>query len=493
MLTDISSLIRKVTIGSAVIIETVSFCLLVSFSRRFVSGNESIYLVLISVIAGLSFVPLIRKTRNIIDMNFFPEYSERKEKLARFSQEILLCKSFTEFNQIILDNIFTAFKITRSYLFLWNDERKFFSLQFETAWGTFIDKHKTTELDLENPIIKYLQTNAYLLLDDIRKDFSSNHNQRALSLAILEIDATLCIPVMFNEKLVGVFIFGDKESGLSYSKEDIKALSVFSSHTAVAVEHINLNKRWSQEVTHASQVDKILHTYMSSSVADEVLRHVDHAQNWKGEKRHATILISDLRGFTHLSEKYPPEEIVRTLNDYFSEMIESIMQSGGTVDKFMGDAILAVFGVPKPLVESETSAVLCALEMHKRLKKLNQYRKADGLFTLQMGIGIAAGDVVAGNIGSSKRMEYTVIGNAVNTAYRLQSIATSGKIMVTNKILDKVFNKVRYDRLPPIVIKGNSQSMEVIEILGIKNDPLISAGLDPDVIDLPIFNKEAQQ
>src|SRR3989338_5713042 len=102
--------------------------------------------------------------------------------------------------------------------------------------------------------------------------------------------------------------------------------------------------------------------------------------------------MSDLRGFTHLWERHSPEEIVQTLNEYFSEMIEIIMQSGGTVDKFMGDAILAVFGVPKALPESEKSAVQCALEMHECLKRLNQHRKSDGLFTLQMGIGIAAGD-----------------------------------------------------------------------------------------------------
>jgi adenylate cyclase len=174
-------------------------------------------------------------------------------------------------------------------------------------------------------------------------------------------------------------------------------------------------------------------------------------------------------------------------------MVEVIMQNGGTVDKFMGDAILAVFGVPKPLPESEKAAVQCALEMHACLKKLNRKRNSDGLFTLEMGIGIAAGDVVAGNIGSDKRMEYTVIGDAVNTASRLQSIATSGKILVTNRILDKVMDVVQYRKLPPVPIKGKRQPMEVIEILSLKKTAQPSAPSDPSIIEFPILKKKAEQ
>ena len=187
-----------------------------------------------------------------------------------------------------------------------------------------------------------------------------------------------------------------------------------------------------------------------------------------GERWHSTILISDLRGFTNLFEKLSPEEIVKILNSYFEEMTEIILDNGGTVDKFMGDSILAVFGIPKPLLESEKTAVLCALKMQSCLNSLNQKRTAKGQFGLEMGIGIAAGDVIAGNIGSNKRMEYTVIGNAVNTAYRLQSIAGRGAIMTTNRVLDKIVDIVEYRKLPPQLIKGSNQPIEIVEITGLK-------------------------
>jgi adenylate cyclase len=134
----------------------------------------------------------------------------------------------------------------------------------------------------------------------------------------------------------------------------------------------------------------------------------------------------------------------------------------------MGDSILAVFGVPRPLINSEKMAVTCAIQMRKCLDDLNAKREAKGLYPLEMGIGIAAGDVIVGNIGSKKRMEYTIIGNAVNTAYRLQGLAGSGKIMITNRVLDKVIDLVVFEKLPAQVIKGNSYPIEIIEILGMK-------------------------
>ena len=488
VLMDISFHTRRVFIGSAFLLEAVAYYLVAAYLNRLLHVDSHLYLAVISMVGGLLAVPLARATTKGIDQAFFPEFFEREEKLASLGQEILRCKSSVEFNQIILDKIFNSFRITRSYLYLWNEEKKSFRIQSETLWGSFVMIHKTADILPNQPIPKYLETSSYLLLDDIRRDNAPVYDQRALSLEMLEMGVSLCIPVRYGSKMTGLFLFGDKESGLPYSKEDIKALSLLAGHTGIAAENIDLSKRWSQEASHASQVDKILHTYMSSSVADEVLSHANHDQGWKGEKRHATILMSDLRGFTHLSERYTPEEIVHTLNDYFTVMIETIMENGGTVDKFMGDAILAVFGVPKPIPESEKSAVICGLQMHDCLKRLNRRREADNLFTLQMGIGIAAGDVVAGNIGSNKRREYTVIGDAVNTASRIQAIASSGKILVTNKILDKVTDIVRYERMAPIVIKGKSHPMEIIEISGHIKDLRGGTMSDPDIIELPLFS-----
>jgi adenylate cyclase len=127
------------------------------------------------------------------------------------------------------------------------------------------------------------------------------------------------------------------------------------------------------------------------------------------------------------------------------------------------------------------------------LKKLNRKRAEEGAFMLGMGVGIAAGDVIAGNIGSDKRMEFTVIGDAVNTASRLQSIAASGKILVTNRILDKVEGLVEYSKLPPVPLKGKSEPMDVIEILHLKDAVPDSDAADPSIINLPLFDRKAHR
>lgn len=494
MLADISYLTRRVLIWSGILaVMGFIFGLTsvgISILNDFIKINTTIILTVVSVIIGTTIQPIYSRIKRIIDRTFFPEYFDRKEKLSRLGQEIALAKDSAEFNRIILESIFSSFKIVKSSFFTLDETQKAYVLQSASGWGLHLASNATTKISLDHTIPKHLETRQYLLLDDIRRDFSANMDQKGLSLAMLELDGMLCIPIRSSSKLLGFFILGDKESGLPYGKEDLSTLKTLANHTTIALENIDLTRRWNKEVTHSSQMDKILHTYMSSSVADEVLRRVDQAQNWKGDRRHATILMSDLRGFSNLSERYTPEEIVNTLNEYFSVMIEVVMSSGGTVDKFMGDAILAVFGVPKPLPESESAAVKCALDMHECLTKLNQKRADDKLFTLDMGIGIAAGDVVAGNIGSDKRMEYTVIGDAVNIASRLQSMASSGKVLVTSNVLDKVSQIVEYHKLPPVTIKGKRKSMEIAEILSLKGGAAHSEG---QIIDLPLFQQRKAQ
>lgn len=187
----------------------------------------------------------------------------------------------------------------------------------------------------------------------------------------------------------------------------------------------------------------------------------------KGKKMHAAILISDLRGFSKLFNEVSLEEIVQILNIYFTEMIKIIMRNKGSVDKFMGDSILAVFSSNVNKVSCEQWAVNSAIEMEKRHNELNNARKQAGLFTLSMGIGIAAGEVLLGDIGSQKHMERTVIGDAVNLAAQLQAVA-GDSIVTTNKVLSKIADLVEYKELNSIPIKGMEEPMEVIQILGYK-------------------------
>lgn len=498
-LADISSLSRRVFIYSVFFIAMLlvsgqSYLVVRVIQNYFVDLNSTVVLVVVSLIMGLVFQPLYRKVKYLVDRSFFPEYVEKKEKLTQLSQEIMISKNPVEFNRIILESIHSFFKSIKASLFLWNETEQAYLMQSATGWGIQMNKDTITRLPGGHSIPRYLTENEYLLFDSIRQDFFSEFDQKSLTAALLEIEASICVSIKKEGKLLGILILGDKESGLPYGSEDFKTLKTLADQAAVALENLNLFKRWNEGVTQTHQMNKILHRYMSPSVADEVLKRVDDLHSWKGDKRYVAVLMADLRDFTRISDNYDPEEVVRWLNEYFSEMIETILSNGGTVDKFMGDAVLAVFGAPTPLPDVELHAVKCAVEMHNCIKKLNQKRAEQGLFPLQMGIAVTAGDVVAGNIGSDKRMEYTVIGDAVNLVSRLQGLANNGQVLTSANVAEKIMDKVKVKKLDPVYVKGKTNPLDIYEINELSSIPPNNIENSSNgLLDLPEENDRLSQ
>ncbi len=180
----------------------------------------------------------------------------------------------------------------------------------------------------------------------------------------------------------------------------------------------------------------------------------------EGERHHVTILFSDVRNFTTIAERLEPEQIVRLINVYFHLQTEIIEKHGGVVDKFMGDQIMAIF----PSRNMLESAVAAAVEIQRRLRELNKKRSAAGEVILEVGIGINQGYAVLGNMGSRHRMDYTVIGDVVNIAARLCSIAKAGQIIASLGALKALNGKYPTNRLQPIIVKGRSTPIEICEI-----------------------------
>ena len=166
--------------------------------------------------------------------------------------------------------------------------------------------------------------------------------------------------------------------------------------------------------------------YLSQKVVEEILTSPEGRQIG-GQQKTVTILMSDLRGFTYMSENNDPEKIVTLLNRYLKCMSEVIVAYGGTIDEFIGDAILAIFGVPEAHDDDPERAVACGIAMQNALNELNADIAKEGYPPLEMGIGINTGQVVVGNIGSEVRMKYGIVGSAVNVAARIESNTTGGE------------------------------------------------------------------
>src|SRR3989440_7171438 len=203
--------------------------------------------------------------------------------------------------------------------------------------------------------------------------------------------------------------------------------------------------------------------YVSGDVAERILSEDDDL-SLRGEVRHVAVLFLDVRGFTTISEKLAPTEVVALLNEYFDVVVDRVAAHGGTVNKFIGDAAMCIWGAPKHAARSERSAVLCALEIQARAKQLSAERTRRGLTTVGFGIGINAGEAVAGNLGAAKRLEYTVIGDAVNLAQRLESQARAGEILVSQPVYDKVSLDVDAAPRDPVKLKGKSKPVPLWEI-----------------------------
>jgi adenylate cyclase len=190
-----------------------------------------------------------------------------------------------------------------------------------------------------------------------------------------------------------------------------------------------------------------------------------------GEKREIIIMMTDIRGFTALSERLEPTDVVALLNNYFSVMFESIQRYQGTIDEIIGDAILVLFGAPVVLEDGPQRAVCCALEMQKAMGAVNEYNAQMGWPEIEMGIALHSGEVVVGNIGSTKRSKYGVVGRPINLTARIESYTVGGQILLSPTLLDAVDKGLILGEKIEIHAKGMSEPLKCRELLGHEDHP----------------------
>ena len=225
-----------------------------------------------------------------------------------------------------------------------------------------------------------------------------------------------------------------------------------------------------EDISDVSKVKNTFKRYVSKQVVDELLGD-DGKLNLGGEQREVTILFTDIRGFTSMSEKMKPERVVTTLNEYFSDMIDIVFKNNGTLDKIIGDELMVLYGAPISGDNDTVRAVETAIEMQHKIKELNIDRKKRKEPPILVGAGINKGLVVSGNIGSRDLMDYTVIGDTVNVASRLCAAAGPGEIMVSSSVYGATKKEFSYDKLEPIKVKGKEKKVPVFLI----NDKMLKS------------------
>jgi adenylate cyclase len=232
-----------------------------------------------------------------------------------------------------------------------------------------------------------------------------------------------------------------------------------------------------EDISDEKRLKSTMYRYMTQELAEELLK-LDDAK-LGGDRKEVSILFSDIRGYTTLTENLEAEEVVSMLNEYFESMVEAVFKHKGTLDKYIGDAIMAVFGSPLPLEEHAWMAVQTSLEMRHRLQDFNQRRYLANKPRINIGIGINSDTVISGNIGSSKRMEFTAIGDGVNLGSRLESVSKQYgcDIIISDNTYQPCQNDVWARELDYIRVKGRNEPVAIYELVSLRSDPISSEKL----------------
>jgi adenylate cyclase len=283
----------------------------------------------------------------------------------------------------------------------------------------------------------------------------------AQSIMISGIRSAMSVPMLHAGELLGALHCDTLLATNAFKESDLDLFTTIANQAAVAVRNATLLQRVQQETSTRVQFQR----FFSPGVVDQIISGRMRVGQ-KGETRPITVFFVDIRGFTRMSEGMDPKDIVELLNDYYEEMVAVLFRHEGTLDKYVGDELMALFGAPGRLPDAPFAAVSCAVEMRDVLRAFNERQAAAGGKTLRVGFGIHSGDALCGIIGSNKTRQYTAMGDTVNTASRLCSIAKADEILISEQTYAEVRDRVRVEELPPATVKGKRKPLKVFNVLG---------------------------
>jgi adenylate cyclase len=273
------------------------------------------------------------------------------------------------------------------------------------------------------------------------------------------VRSTICAPLVAESRVHGALYADRLDPFAAFKPDDLELISAVAAQTAIAVENARAHERLAREEVARANYSRFLPEYV-------VKQMLDNPESFKlgGVNQTITVLFADIRGFTRLSEHAPPEKIVGLLNRYFSAMTDIIFAHGGTLDKYLGDGLMALFGAPTTTPEDASNALNAAVAMQRRILGINQELRTEGLAEIGVGIGMHTGEVTVGYIGSERRSEYTAIGDAVNTAARLESNARGGEILISEATSKAAGNRYKLKVREPITVKNREQPVPLFEV-----------------------------
>ncbi|MGB2644107.1 MAG: adenylate/guanylate cyclase domain-containing protein [Candidatus Acidiferrum sp.] len=315
-------------------------------------------------------------------------------------------------------------------------------------------KSATPQVVLSQAIIQQvMQSKGPLLVMDAKEDarFSSSH-----SMALSGIQSAMCAPLASRDRVFGLLYVDNLSKRGTFTPEDLEVFAVIAAQAGLVIDRVMAKSEVKRQGVQLSALERFLSPAISRKIAAEAADI-----RLGGESQRITLLFADVRGFTTMAEKMTPREAVEVLNEFFARMTDVIFEHDGTLDKYIGDGLMALFGAPFSLQNDAEAAVRAASNMQRSLAELN---KVSGRAPLNIGIGIHTGEAVVGFLGTERRMDYTAIGDTVNVASRLTSQAGPGQIVISAATHARLKDAIPCGQLAAMKLKGRAEMIDVYEV-----------------------------
>lgn len=408
------------------------------------------------------------------DLDFKPasevgdvEVLRRDYEKLRLSHELSRIGLTTDLAKLLsqtLDVVFSMFPADNGVIMLVDEDTN--TLVPHTIRQRTSNGRGKQEILLSSTIVNgAIQERASVLSSDAFLDPRFSGSQ---SIIAQGIRAAMCVPLVAHDKVLGLMHLDSRERVGAFTEKDLQILKAIATQTAIAIENARLLRQIELEAKTRGELSRFLPPH----VVEEMVQGKGSPMQKKGREVEASVVFCDIRGFTPLAESVGPQEVVDLLNDYFERLVEVVFERHGVLDKFIGDALMASWGTldSEHLAEATFDCVAAAIEFRDTIRELNQERHARGQAPIRMGVGVNTGRLVAGYMGSKLRLEYTVIGDTVNTASRICGMATGDQVLISEATYRYVADRIEARYLGARQVKGKEQEIGIWEAIRILDD-----------------------
>jgi adenylate cyclase len=386
-----------------------------------------------------------------------PAVSREKifQVLVQVAKALLASEELQVVLTTVMDIIFRYLPVERGLIILFDDDGN-----PVPKLTKFIEGAEQQAIPISRTILKMVSQQQVALMTS-----NALEDARLLggkSIAIHGIRSAMCVPLWNRQRVIGAVQVDSPIHIGSFTEEDLDLLTALANFAAVAIERAQLAEKIEEERKIRSRMER----YHSPAVVDEIVKGSISTES-EVRSTDVSILFADISGFTTVSETKKPEEVAEFLSHFFGFAVESIFAYGGTLDKFIGDAVMAFFGAPLPQDDHADRAVLTGLMLQRLVNEWNVERAKTDLPPVMVRVGINSGLAVVGNVGTEKRVDYTVLGSSVNIASRLESgVAKPGQVVISQNTMDRIIGSFETQSLGEFALKGLQQKMPVFEVKG---------------------------